>query len=401
MIKRIFLILLAVCLLLTGVTYAAEGESKDVSKRAVFKRDGWNKSTVRANDNDMCTRIELEAGEHLTVRAEDKRPLGWLFLRFSGVPAPFSVTELDGAGETLRVNELAPAELSMPVALGENCVSAVICCETEQLFMSEISVYSAGTLPENVPVMSPSIEKTDMLIITTHPDDEWLFLGAVYPIFCREQGHTGTFAYITTPSWGRLHEALNGLYSAGVRNFPYFLGFKDIDRSAPEAQKAEFTEEAVVLSLVRLFRRVRPLVVVTQDPVKGEYGHWQHILGANAAFKAVTLAGDPSYDPETAEEYGVWSPLKLYQHMITDNGIVLDCTSPLSSYGGQNALSVAKAAYKYHKSQQRYSFTPSVKAGNYGDLRLYGLTYSAVGPDTGNDMFENIPAELLCAAKDQ
>lgn len=392
-------LLLALCLLMAGTAVYA-GESRDVSKRAVFKRDGSNKSTVRVNDNDMCTAIVLEAGEHLTVRAGDKSALGWLFLRFGGTLAPFTVTELDGKDNVLREQKLSPDMMSMPVALGEDCRSAVICCGTEKLSLSEVSVYTKGTLPESVPVFSKSLERTDMLIITTHPDDEWLFLGAVYPIFCREQGHTGAFAYITTPSRGRLHEALNGLYTAGVRNMPFFLDFKDIDRSAPAEQKAEFKEEEVVLALVRLFRQVRPLVVVTQDPLKGEYGHWQHILGANAAFKAVGLAGDPTFDPESAAEYGAWSPLKLYQHMVTDNGITLDCKAPLSSYGGKSALSVAKAAYKCHKSQLGYSFSPSIEEGNYGDLRLYGLTYSAVGPDTGNDMFEHIPAELFSNAQE-
>lgn len=395
--NRAVILLLVLCLLLTvaGSAFAAEGESKDISKSAVFTRDGKNKVTHRANDNNMITPIELEQGEHLSVRAKDKKPLGWLFLRFWDYPEPFTVTELAADGSVLREQALTCDLLSMPVALGEDCVTAVICCENAPLWLSEVSVYTVGTLPESVPVFTGSVEKTDILIITTHPDDEWLFLGAVYPIFCAEQGYTGTFAYITTPSWGRAHEALNGLYSAGVRTFPFFLGFKDIDRSAPPEQKAEFTEDAVILSIVRLYRRVKPLVVVTQDPVNGEYGHWQHTIGATAALKAVALAADPTFDPESAEEYGTWSPLKVYQHMVAENGIVLDCTSPLNAYDGQNALQVAKTSYKCHKSQLRYSFTPTVKAGSYGDLRLFGLTYSAVGPDTGNDMLENIPAELL------
>lgn len=397
--KKICVLMLALCLLLADTAFAG-GESSNITKRAVFQRGGANKSTLRVNDNDMCTSIALEPGEHLSVRAGDKSRLGWLFLRFCGIPASFTVTEYDGKDAVIRVQRIKATGISMPVELHEDCRLAVICPETEKLSLAEVTLFSRGTLPKNVPVFSESPEKTDMLIITTHPDDEWLFLGAVYPIYCGEQGHSGTFAYITTPSWGRLHEALNGLYTAGVREFPFFLGFKDIDRSAPAEQKAEFREEDVVLALVRLIRRVRPLVVVTQDPLKGEYGHWQHTVGASAAFRAVGLAGDATYDPESAAQWGAWSPLKLYQHMVTDNGITLECKASLSAYGGKSALSVAKEAYKCHKSQLKYSFSPSIEEGNYGDLRLYGLTYSAVGPDTGNDMFEHIPEELFTAAKE-
>ena len=399
--KKIMLFVLLICLLMQTIpAFAADGESRDISKNAVFSRDGKNKVTHRANDRDMCTFIELEPGEHLSVRASDKKPLGWLFLRYWGLPAPFTVTELAADGTALREQTVTGELLSGLVELGENCCTAVICCETDKLKMAEVSVYTAGKLPADVPVYTGSVEKTDMLIITTHPDDEWLFLGAVYPIFCAEAGHTGTVAYLTTPSYGRLHEALNGMYAGGLRTYPFFLGMKDIDRSMADKQKDDFTEEMVALALVRLYRQIRPLVVVTQDPVNGEYGHFQHVIGAQAALKAATLAGDPEYDPESAATLGVWSPLKVYQHMVTENSIMLDCSSPLAAFNGDNALTVAKACYKHHKSQLRYSFSPTVKAGNYGDLRIYGLAYSSVGPDTGNDMFENIPAELLIPQND-
>ena len=396
--KKVFFLLLLLVLLLSAVSSFADGEAKDISKGAVYKRDGKNSVTYRANDKDMCAGMELAAGEHLTVRSGGKDALGWLFLRYYGMPeAPFTVTEYASDRTTvLAERTVEPELLSQCLELGDGCYMVSICSEGTPISFAEVSVYSVGSLPDSVPVFEPSVDKTDILIITTHPDDEWLFLGAVYPIFCGEGGYTGTFAYITTPSYGRLHEALNGLYEGGVRTYPFFLGFKDIDRSAPAEQKAEFTEDQVILSLVRLYRKIRPLVVVTQDPVNGEYGHWQHIVGANAALKAAELAADVSFDSESAAEYGAWSVLKVYQHMLTENQIVLDCTNQLlANYGGVNALSVAKLAYKQHKSQQKYSFTPSVKAGNYGDLRLYGLAYSAVGEDTGNDMMENIPESML------
>jgi LmbE family N-acetylglucosaminyl deacetylase len=66
------------------------------------------------------------------------------------------------------------------------------------------------------------------LIVTTHPDDEWIFLGAVYPIYGAERGYTGTFAYVTSPNIGRVHEAINSVWAAGVTNMPFFLGFKDV-----------------------------------------------------------------------------------------------------------------------------------------------------------------------------
>ena len=39
--------------------------------------------------------------------------------------------------------------------------------------------------------------------------------------------------------------------------------------SVPESKKAAFKAEEVTLALVRLYRKIKPLVVVTQDPKNG------------------------------------------------------------------------------------------------------------------------------------
>ena len=74
--------------------------------------------------------------------------------------------------------------------------------------------------------------------------------------------------------------------------------------------------------------------------------------------------------------------------------MLLDVSEPLSTYNGKTALQVAIEAYRQHVSQQKYSFFPSMKADSYGDIRRFGLTYSNVGADTGNDMFEHIDPNL-------
>ena len=154
----------------------------------------------------------------------------------------------------------------------------------------------------------------------------------------------------------------------------------------------------VTRELVRLYRRIRPLVVVTQDPDHGEYGHWQHRLSAHAASDAVQLAADPAYDPPSAEQYGTWAVQKLYQHFAEGlSTLELDVDTPLASYGGRSALEVAKAAFQAHRTQLQTPFRPGSSDPNRGDIRHFGLTWSAVGPDTGNDLFEHLLEADLAA----
>ena len=123
---------------------------------------------------------------------------------------------------------------------------------------------------------------------------------------------------------------------------------------------------------------------MTHD-VNGEYGHWQHIVVANAIQAAVVDAADPSYDTESAERNGVWQVKKLYLHLSETNPIFISATVPLQAFDGRTGWEVAQEAYQCHCNNEKEN-----------SLEKFGLVYTAVGLDTGiNDMFENIdPAAL-------
>lgn len=66
----------------------------------------------------------------------------------------------------------------------------------------------------------------------------------------------------------------------------------------------------------------------------------------------------------------------------------MNLRKPLASMGGQTALEAAKAAYKKHVSQQKYSFYVSDDYEH--SCAMFGLYRTKVGYDTGNSMLENI-----------
>ena len=45
----------------------------------------------------------------------------------------------------------------------------------------------------------------------------------------------------------------------------------------------------------------------------------------------------------------------------------------------------------------KYVFRPSIGAKSHGDIRYFGLTWSTVGADTENDMFQHIDERDLAA----
>lgn len=115
------------------------------------------------------------------------------------------------------------------------------------------------------------------------------------------------------------------------------------------------------------------------------------MYNADTLMQALELSADPSYDPESAQEWGVWDVPKTYLHLWPENPIVMDWSQPLSAFGGKTAVEMARLGFAEHVSQQTF-----FKVEDYGpyDCRKFGLYRSLVGLDIqGGDFFENLAAE--------
>lgn len=274
--------------------------------------------------------------------------------------------------------------------------------------LSEISAYTDGALPKTVEDWSAPCEKADLLLVSTHSDDEQLFFAGVLPLYAGQRKLRVQVAYFTNHNvnFKRNHELLNGLWTVGVRNYPEISEFPDAwadDRQHAERNllKAGFTYEDAVNFQTYLLRRYKPLVAVGHD-FAGEYGHGQHILNAATLSEAVKKSADESFDPETAQKYGTHTVKKFYVHLYNENKIILDIDTPLDNFGGKTAFEMTKEGFKKHVSQQDTWFREWLNGtdGNNNSgasikkysPREYGLYFSTNEKEDvlKNDFFENI-----------
>ncbi len=235
-------------------------------------------------------------------------------------------------------------------------------------------------------------EKCDMLVVPTHQDDEFIFLGAVIPAYIA-QGYNVAVTYSCICVRLRYEEGMKGIWNSGVRTYPDYLGFVDHGRKTTYKEAADVWggEDSVVLALVREIRRKQPTVVVSHDE-NGENYHNSHVVTSKSLKKAVELASSEKYDKESLDKYGPWTVSKLYLHLYKKNSICLDYNSPLSYYGGKTAYQVASESYAFHASQQSFyslAWSAILPGGKYDNSR-FGLAYSTVGTDTV-DMFYGTP----------
>ncbi|MDR0221525.1 MAG: PIG-L family deacetylase [Lachnospiraceae bacterium] len=336
-------------------------------------------------DGDYQTKVSLAAGQTITMVAEE--PIRFVYLIWSKAPdAPILVA--DGmqyaAGQHGFLHELLVlkrATEQIELTVGGDSV------------LADVYLLGPGALPAWVERWQPPLAQADLLVLPTHADDELLFFGGILPTYAGERRMAVQVVYMTGNWVGgeRMHEALNGLWTVGVRNYPVVGPFNDkvASKDSLAAATEIYGHDAVLTFQVEMLRRFKPLVVVGHD-LKGEYGHGAHRLNALTLTEALELSGNAGSYPQSAATYGLWDVPKAYLHLYAENKIVMDWTVPLDSFAGRTAFDMAVEGYDKHVSQHRYAFAVKL-GGTWEDCRKFGLYRSTVGPDIEkNDLFENL-----------
>jgi LmbE family N-acetylglucosaminyl deacetylase len=165
-----------------------------------------------------------------------------------------------------------------------------------------------------------------LLAVLAHPDDETFGMGGTLAMYARK----GAEVHLVCATRGEVGSVdpkfLEGFESIGERRESelccaadllglagvHFLGYRDSgmpgspDNTHPKALAAQPVEE-VAHKVAHYIRKLRPQVVVTNDPIGG-YKHPDHIAVHRATLRAFELADDPGFE----DEFPPFKPSKLY-----------------------------------------------------------------------------------------
>lgn len=330
-------------------------------------------------------------GAWLSISLPMAETPGSLLLKWEYEPTGYEIEELGADNERLRLRDQGctfPAIVSGYDLLPDARTVLIRLTEGGQK-ICELSVLSAGEISDSVQIWQPPVEKADLMVVSTHQDDELIFFGGTIPYCDVAEGHPTEVVYMADCGRFRRQEALNGLWAMGVRTYPDFINLPDKRvKHIDEGLLLWDGQEHVLEELVARIRRYRPEVILTHD-LNGEYGHNQHKITARSMQAAIDAAADPNRFPDSCAAYGAWQVKKLYLHLYGENQLHMDWRTPLESLGGLSPLEVARRGYAMHKSQQKYY---QVEDGGKYDNALFGLYSTTVGPDTPgrNDFFENV-----------
>lgn len=405
-------LLAALLTCLTCSAHAAQASAEGASIEAA----GFD--TQRITDAARGTWSTAAAGG-ASVTVSRPGGIGALYLEFDRLPPVWT---------------LADPQSGQSVTCGENAflhefvdVSSLFSALPEQLTLSfpegtvlaDLYVFSEGELPDWVQVWQPPCEQADLLLLSSHSDDEQLFFAGVLPYYAIERALNVQVVYLVQHfqvydqlDHQRPHEQLDGLWTVGVRNYPEISQFPDLYSESTDRAEAlsravavygnmGYSQDDFVGFITECIRRFKPLVIVSHD-LNGEYGHGTHVLCADSLGKALSAAADPDQYPESAAAYGTWTVEKTYLHLYEENQIVMDFDTPLDSLGGKTPFEMTQDGFACHTSQHWTWFyrwiygtadAPITRADQIDRYSpcLYGLYDTQVGPDTaGGDFFEHV-----------
>ncbi len=302
-------------------------------------------------------------------------------------PVSFRCTQKDSQGRILVRQDFNTGFYLDSVTLGENTKQIEVTVLSDQVTLANLNLYGPGYSTLAVQQWQNVPDAVDIMFIATHQDDETLFFGGGIPYYASSDYSTAV-VFTVTCSRSRVHEALDAMWTAGLKTHPIFMAHQDSYYQTLERAQSSGETDVWLQEIVALLRMHRPKVIVTHD-FEGEYGHGQHKITADVVAQAVTMAADPDYDPVSAAEYGIWQVQKLYIHLYEEQQLIMDWTQPLQEGSIVTPIFLANAAFSRHFSQSK-EFSME-KHGALYDNRKFGLYFSIVGPDEAcNDFMEHV-----------
>lgn len=382
---------LTVCLLISLLLFVCTAigeEAQDITALAKY-------SAVPEIDpaNSLCDErhrtVWSSRRGYLEITLPEEEPCHGVFICFGDCEAACEVQIFDG--ETFvpyrRITDegIAHRFVDLP---GVTFFRIVPVSENSIMKISELRLIGEGSIPSFVQLWEPPLEKADLMVITAHPDDEYIWFGGTIPYYGTERKKAIQIVTMTCMNFIRRSELLDALWTGGIRNYPVIGPFTDDKAQDTVSATNKWGGSARIRGwIVNMIRTFRPDVVLTHAK-NGEYGHPAHCVTSRCVQQSFSLAADETYETENGTE--VWQIRKGYTHHADGSDpVTIGWDQPLNAFDGRTSFEVASEALLKHRSQHPLSQQMEQK-GRY-DCRLFDLVYTTVGDDTlKNDLFENI-----------
>lgn len=413
-ISKIMVAVLLLCLVFPAfAAFATEQDTvaEDITASTAISGTGYDSFSFLKNGNIDTYRSSSGNAE---ITLENSKGIASLYLYFDLEYGSYTITD-NTTGRTATAGQYSILHefVDLEVLFGNPLTSVTLHFDNGKVRLSEIFSFTSGETPDYVQKWQAPLDGgADIVLFSTHSDDDQLFFAGLIPLYAGEKNCRVQVVMLTDHRKGpyatnaRTHEVLNGLWATGLTAYPVFGDYvdyllEDLDDMYRYYESIGTSKADMLGFVVEQIRRFKPQVAIGHD-LNGEYKHGMHMVYADLLTQAVDITADVTQYPESAEKYGTWDVPKTYLHLYEKNKIVIDYDTPLESFDGLTAFQVSqKLGYPCHKSQQWTWFTRWLN-GSSGQITkatqittynpaYFGLYRSTVGEDVEkNDFLENI-----------
>ncbi len=206
-------------------------------------------------DRDYSTHYDIASRKTLTIESE--KQLGGMYLQiFDVVRALTMEVKTNGEWQEYCVN---PQHLSDWYAFPDKTTAVRIynADKENKLKLAEVTLYGPGDKPEKVPQWI-DLEKCDLMLLATHPDDDLLWFGGLMPTYAGERGYKVQVVYMVPTGGLRKLEMLDALWTCGVTAYPGLLNLRDQRGKNLSEQYSLWGQKTVTTKVVEAIRRYKP-----------------------------------------------------------------------------------------------------------------------------------------------
>ena len=199
------ILLITILLLLPNVVFARE-----ITKESTIEIN--NKANNKITDNNENTFITINPSEKITITSNEN--IHGIYILYERQSSLGTITNQE-KNASIGTNNFLHEYVNVEEQIG---ASSEITIEYQNsVKIAEIYVLSEGELPDFVEQWNPPCEEADLLLFSTHSDDEQLFFLGLLPTYVA-QGKKVQVVYFTNhyDNPKRLHEQLHGLYTVCI-----------------------------------------------------------------------------------------------------------------------------------------------------------------------------------------
>ena len=173
---------------LVMVASAEETEARNIFGNSILKAHTGFRDVDELIDGNTVAPMAL--GDNTSMTLQHPEGIGSMYMIFNKEYGPFSVTDLDSGevrtfGENCFIHEFADLE----TAFGYAPTKVKLNFLNGPGQMNEFYVFTPGKVPDFVQKWEkPKDGETDIVLFSTHGDDEQLFFAGLLPYYARERG---------------------------------------------------------------------------------------------------------------------------------------------------------------------------------------------------------------------